>query len=157
MLKYLRKICFSPCRRLWHSLLIWSLRLFKNMVFSGQLFRGVVTLRQCLTCGMEFAWENNSFYLLTVFAKILHHRYFIVTYMCLRTFRKYTQPAFMFQVNNKNIRTRWRQWSFSGVFLVNFWTYFTPCSTVSLVDFELVNAGRDLLDCIRIISESPHD
>ena len=124
-----RKICFSPCRRLWHSLLIWSLRLFKNMVFSGQLFRGVVTLRQCLTCGMEFAWENNSFYLLTVFAKILHHRYFIVTYMCLRTFRKYTQPTFMFQVNNETFE----QGDANGVFLVSFLLTFEHISYLVLV------------------------
>ena len=36
----------------------------------------------------------------------------------------------MFKVNNKDT-----------IFIVNFKTYFTPCSSVSIVDFEHVLAG----------------
>ena len=38
-----------------------------------------------------------------------------------------------------------RHWRYSGVFIVNFKTYFTPCSSVSIVNFEHVNAGREFL------------
>ena len=41
----------------------------------------------------------------------------------------------MFKYNNKDIRTT------PGVFIVNFQHYFTPCSCVSIVNFEHVNAG----------------
>ena len=49
----------------------------------------------------------------------------------------------MFKVNNKKIRTT------SDVFdtvdvLKYFWTYFTPFSTVSVVDFEQVNISCDV-------------
>ena len=40
----------------------------------------------------------------------------------------------MFKINNRNMRR-------SGTFIVNFETYFTPCSSVSIVNFEHVNAG----------------
>ena len=62
----------------------------------------------------------------------------------------------MFKVNNKSTRTRFeisskltlktperRHWRRFGVFSVNFWTNFTPCSSASIVDFEQVNAGWD--------------
>ena len=60
----------------------------------------------------------------------------------------------MFKVNNRNTKTRCeicsklaiktpeqRHWHRSGVFVVNFWTYFTPCSNISNFDFEQVNAS----------------
>ena len=55
----------------------------------------------------------------------------------------------MFKVKNRNTRTRCeicskltikiperRQWRRSGIFIVNFKTYFTSCSSVSTVNFE---------------------
>ena len=60
----------------------------------------------------------------------------------------------MFKVNNKNRRTicevcskltiktpERRQWRRSGVFIVNSGTYIKPCSSVSIVNFEQVNAS----------------
>ena len=44
----------------------------------------------------------------------------------------------MFKVNNTPERRQWRD---SGVFIVNFETYFTPCSSVSIVNFQHVIAG----------------
>ena len=41
----------------------------------------------------------------------------------------------MFKVNNKNNKTTLM--TFSGVFIVNFEQFFTPFSSVSIVDFEL--------------------
>ena len=32
-------------------------------------------------------------------------------------------------------------WHRSGAFIINFWTYFTPCFSVSIVNFEHVIAG----------------
>ena len=68
-----------------------------------------------------------------------------------------TAGNYMFKVNNRNTVTRCeiyseltikiperRHWHRSGTFVVNFeqlWTYFTPCSSVSIVNFEQVNAG----------------
>ena len=62
----------------------------------------------------------------------------------------------MFKVNSRNTRTRCetfskltikapegRLWRRSGVFIVNFETYFTPCSIVSAGKFEHVNADWD--------------
>ena len=44
----------------------------------------------------------------------------------------------MFKVNNKVTSI----WHLSGIFIVNLLlTYFTPCSSVSIVNFEQVNAG----------------
>ena len=43
----------------------------------------------------------------------------------------------MFKVNNKDTRKRR-----SGVFNVNLNIYITPCSSVSIANFEQVNAGR---------------
>ena len=40
----------------------------------------------------------------------------------------------MFKVNKNDT------WRHSHVFIVNFGTYFTPCSIVSIADFEQVNA-----------------
>ena len=40
----------------------------------------------------------------------------------------------MFKVNNKS--TEWRH---SGVFIVKLRTYFTPFSSISIIDFEQVN------------------
>ena len=64
---------------------------------------------------------------------------------------KRENPAgnYMLRVNNKNTRTRCEICSkltmvsllqTSGVFL-QLRTYFTPCSSVSMVNFEQVNAG----------------
>ena len=59
----------------------------------------------------------------------------------------------MFKVNNRNTRTRCEigskltlkipelgHWRRSGVLIVDF-EHFTPCSSVSIVHFEQVNAG----------------
>ena len=61
---------------------------------------------------------------------------------------------YLVKLNNRNTRTRCemcskltiktserREWRRSDVFVVNFWTYFTPCSSVSVVDFGYVIAG----------------
>ena len=60
----------------------------------------------------------------------------------------------MFKVNNRNTRTtceicskltiktpEQHHWRRSGVFIVNYGTYFTPYSSVSIINFEQVNAG----------------
>ena len=59
----------------------------------------------------------------------------------------------MFKVNNRNTRRyeicsklttkipEPRQWCRSAVFIVNYRTCFTPCSSVSIVNFEQINAG----------------
>ena len=60
----------------------------------------------------------------------------------------------MLKVDNRNTKTRCKICSKltiktreqchqprSGVFIVNFVTYFTPCSSVSIANFEQVNAG----------------
>ena len=70
----------------------------------------------------------------------------------------------MFKINNRNSRTRfeicskltiktpeWRQWRRSGVFIE---TYFTPCSSVSIVKFEHGNADWDYLDVLQWIQTS---
>ena len=41
-------------------------------------------------------------------------------------------------------RRQWCQLRRSGVFIVLFWTYFTPWSNVSFVNFEQINASREL-------------
>ena len=46
----------------------------------------------------------------------------------------------MFKVNNKDIKTT-PMASFWCLYC-KLWTYFTPCSSVSMVNFEHVNAGR---------------
>ena len=62
----------------------------------------------------------------------------------------YTFPTgnYMFKVNNKNSRARWEICSKLTIktLLVSFWslyfqpwTYFTPCSSVSIVNFEQEN------------------
>ena len=49
----------------------------------------------------------------------------------------------MFKTNNRNTKT-WKceicHWCRSGVFIVNFEHNFTPCSSVSIVNFDQVNA-----------------
>ena len=49
----------------------------------------------------------------------------------------------MFKINNKDTRTTpwYLYWKF--------WTYFTPCSSVSIVKFEQANAGYVSVDSIR--------
>ena len=51
----------------------------------------------------------------------------------------------MFKVNNKDTRTT--PWRRSGVFIVNF-QHFTPCSSVSIVNFEHVIADWEEMDSI---------
>ena len=64
----------------------------------------------------------------------------------------------MLKVNNRNIRTRWeifskltkktptrRHWFLSGVFIVNFEHISEPCSSLSVVNFEQVNAGWETI------------
>ena len=63
---------------------------------------------------------------------------------------------YMFKVSNRNTKTSCktysnltiktperRQWRRSGGFYCKLWTYFTVCSSVSIVKFEQVNAGWD--------------
>ena len=46
----------------------------------------------------------------------------------------------MFKVSSKDTRTM--PWRRSGIFIVvNFEQYFTPCSSVSIVNFEHIIAG----------------
>ena len=45
----------------------------------------------------------------------------------------------MFKVNNKD--TKWHQWHRFGVFIVNFEHISHLCSSVSIANFEQVNAG----------------
>ena len=47
--------------------------------------------------------------------------------------------------NVTDVITVHNQWSHFGVFIVNFETYFTPCSSVYVVDFEQVNADKVVL------------
>ena len=62
----------------------------------------------------------------------------------------------MFKVNNRNTRTRFeifsklkikiperRHWRYSGVFIVNFEHFSLVCSSISIVNFEQVNAHWD--------------
>ena len=64
----------------------------------------------------------------------------------------------MLKVNNRNIRTRCeifskltkktpqrRHWFLSGVFIVNFEHISAPCSSLSVVNFEQVNAGWETI------------
>ena len=53
----------------------------------------------------------------------------------------------MIKVNNKD--TRKRHWPCSDVFVVNF-TYFTRCSSVSIVEFEQLNVDYELVLWISI-------
>ena len=51
---------------------------------------------------------------------------------------------YMFKVNNRNTKTRCKISEANSVILVSLLltlTYFTPCSSVSIVNFEQVNAG----------------
>ena len=41
-------------------------------------------------------------------------------------------------------RNAWRR---SGVFIVNLFTYFTPCSSVTFINFDRVNACLILAQC----------
>ena len=60
----------------------------------------------------------------------------------------------MFKVNNRDTRTRCKMCSkltiktserrHSGVFIVNFEHILIPCSSVSIVNFEQVNAGWEV-------------
>ena len=64
----------------------------------------------------------------------------------------------MFKVNNRNTRTRreicskltiktleQRHWHCFGVFIDDFEHYFTPYSSASIVNFEQVNAGWEVI------------
>ena len=54
----------------------------------------------------------------------------------------------MFKVNNKNTRSTP---SASFWYLCCWlWTYFIPCSNVSIVNFEQINAGWDILELIHV-------
>ena len=76
---------------------------------------------------------------------------------------KYPVGIYMSKVNNRNPRTRCEIYSKLtiknlndakrrfGVFIVNIWTYFTPCSSVSVINFEQVNASLDS-NCRRLDS-----
>ena len=61
----------------------------------------------------------------------------------------YPVGIYLFKVNNRNTRARCEKcskltiktaerlaWRRSGVFIINFRTYFTPCSSISSVNFE---------------------
>ena len=101
---------------------------------------------------VQIQWEDHWLSEKKVFWKLLMQPYFLsmLTFM-----KKTSQPAFTcFKLNNRNTRTRCeicskliiktperRHWRRCGVFIIKLWTYFTPCSSVSIVDFEQVNAG----------------
>ena len=55
----------------------------------------------------------------------------------------------MFKVNNKDSRTM--PLAPFGVFIVKFEYIFTPCSSVSIVNFEQVNAGWETDGCLHLI------
>ena len=89
---------------------------------------------------MQFA-KNNEYYL-----KALKNTHVLNK-------EGYQADIYLLKVNNRNTRTRCeicskltikiperRQCRRSGIFILNF-TYFTPCSSVSIVKFEQVNAG----------------
>ena len=57
----------------------------------------------------------------------------------------------MFKVNNKDTRKRR-----SGVFIVNLNIYITPCSSVSIVNFEQVNGGRERPIYMQVIFRTVH-
>ena len=64
-----------------------------------------------------------------------------------RQLKTYSTPVVLFKVNNRNIRTRCEICSkltikipYLKIFLR---TYFTPCSSVSIVNFEYVIAGSN--------------
>ena len=65
----------------------------------------------------------------------------------------YPAGNYMFKADNRNTRisceicskltikkTEWHQWCCSGAFIVNL-TCFTPCTSVSIVNIKLINAG----------------
>ena len=60
------------------------------------------------------------------------------------SFERYSSPLagiYLVKVNNRNTGTRCEcQWRRSGVYIVNFKYIFTPCSSVSIVNFEHVIA-----------------
>ena len=60
----------------------------------------------------------------------------------LISFIKYLAGNYMFKVNNRNTRTRYEICSkVNNKDIVNFWAYFTPCSSVSIVNFEHLIPG----------------
>ena len=84
-----------------------------------------------------------------------------------KTVRSFPAGNNMFKVNDGNIRTRCgicskltiktperRNWRRSGVFIINFGTYFTPCSSVSIVNFEQVNTGWVVFSALGIFGSS---
>ena len=48
---------------------------------------------------------------------------------------------YLLKVNNRNTRTRCEMCSKLTIKTFDIWTYFTPCSRVSIVNFKHVNAG----------------
>ena len=75
-------------------------------------------------------------------------------YLSLWILASFPAGHYMFKVNNRNTTTRckicsnltmqtpeWRQWCRSCVYICCLWTYFAPCSSVSIVNFQHVNAS----------------
>ena len=75
---------------------------------------------------------------------------------------------YMLKVNDKNTRTRceicskltvkkleWRQWCRFGVFTVNFWTYFTPCSTVLFLTLTSYMSAGNGMHCNSFLPKVP--
>ena len=54
----------------------------------------------------------------------------------------------MFKVNNKDNQND--AWSCSGCFYCWLWTYFIPCSSVSIINFVQVNSGWDIFSNLKI-------
>ena len=101
--------------------------------------------------------------------------FFYKIYKCLRTFTwvcayydTFPFGNYMFKVNDRRIRTRCEIYSKLTIkkpeqSYCYLWTHFTPCSSVSIVNFEQINAGwvltlqkLTLLKWMRYIFENKH-
>ena len=83
----------------------------------------------------RIAWKNFSIWIYNVFFCPKNLKLYIaVTFLGISLAGNY-----MFKVNNRNTRTRCE--ICSKLTICQLWTHFTPCSSVSIVNFEQVNAG----------------
>ena len=115
-----------------------------NRVTGSQILKAI-----CCAFGMGVDWGSNKNFrvkgTLTCFAIVAFYfmpKSSILTknkhiYNCLRL-SNYPAGIYMFKVNNRNIRTRCEIWSKLAIK-----TPFTPCSSVSIINFEHVNTGWD--------------
>ena len=73
----------------------------------------------------SFIFKISFFVKMPLFVSIIPY-----IYSWLKRNPKYPADNYMFKVNNRNTRTRCK-----------IWTYFTPCCSVSIVNFGQANAG----------------